>query len=859
MKIQFNGENLLPGILGNIFIALSISAALMAAISYFMSTRNETGVKGWKRLGRIGFILHAVGVVGAIITLFYIILNHHFEYQYAWQHTSRELPSKYIFAAFWEGQEGSFLLWSFWHVVTGLILMGTARKQESYLMTVVALAQVFISTMVAGAIIQIPGLIDYKIGSNPFILTRLHPSTSAMPILQNPDYLQILDGRGINPSLQNYWMTLHPPMLFLGFALTLVPYAYALSGIWQKNYTEWFKSAIPWAFAGIAILGAGILMGGAWAYEALNFGGFWAWDPVENSSLVPWLTLVAGAHLLLIRKNNGTTLFLTYFLIFLTFVLVLYSTFLTRSGVLGDASVHSFTDLGMTGQLLIYLLFFIWLPILMIIQKKSLRYGYLMLSIIMLIAGVLFHVSPLIKILYLVFAGVSLALAYLQAKQAFPSSTSGEHVLSREFFLFASSLVLLISVIHLSFETSKPVINKLIGTQYAPGNVEAYNQVQGILAVIITLFIAVTQFLQYRENNLDVFWSKIMRPIIVAAILTFSAGIIFQEFRNPKYILLCFTAGFAVLANADFIFRYQRKNLKKAGASLGHIGFSLIILGAVVSGGHKKFISQNTSQINLEALNADFRNNENIMLHYGDTLPMLNYFLSYQGDTLIGNVANYRVDYFEPKNGKLEKAFTLYPKLILNDRMGNSPEPATKHFLLKDIFTHVTYVDLENLNRKKQQAIPTYSEPQHFSIQDKDTIFGSRFFIVFDGLQSFTDLNDQSYNDSLYIGLNAVFSVFDARGNKIDEVKALYEIKGNYAFSTPGIGEKAGLKIDVERINPTSRSIDANLSELQGGRLSNFIIMQAIVFPGINLLWAGCILMIIGIFISVINRISNRS
>ncbi|MBE2245986.1 MAG: cytochrome c biogenesis protein CcsA [Candidatus Competibacteraceae bacterium] len=858
MNTIYNGENLLPGTLGNIFIALSIAAAMMASLSYYMATRNQLGNSGWKRLGRIGFLLHSLGVLGSIITLFYILLAHRFEYQYAWQHTSRELPSKYVFAAFWEGQEGSFLLWSFWHVVTGLILMKTSRNREPWLMTIVAVVQIFISSMIAGAIIDIPGLIEYKLGSNPFVLTRLHPSTAGMAILQNPDYLQILDGRGINPSLQNYWMTLHPPMLFFGFALTLVPYAYAISGIWQKKYTEWFKPAIPWAFAGIAILGGGILMGGAWAYEALNFGGFWAWDPVENSSLVPWLTLVAGAHLLLIRKNNGTTLFLTYFLILLSFVLVLYSTFLTRSGVLGDASVHSFTDLGMTGQLLIYLLFFIWLPIRLFIQKKSHQYGYIALSAIMLLAGLALNFSPVIKMLYLIFAGASLAIAFFEAKKSFPATESGEHFLSREFFLFAASLVILISVIHLTFETSKPVINKLAGTQYAPGNVETYNQVQGVLAVVITIFMAVTLFLQYRKNNLDLFWSKIMRTIIITTLLTLAAGIIFPDFRNPRYILLCFTSGFAVLANADFIFRYQRKNLRQAGSAFAHIGFGLIILGAVVSGGHKKFISKNTSQINLEALNAEFRNDENIMLHLKDTLPMLNYYLSYQGDTLIGNVAHYRVDYYKKQNNRLEKAFTLYPKLILNERMGNSPEPATKHFLHQDIFTHVTYVDIENLKRKNQQAPPSYSEPQHFTIADKDTIFGSRFFVVFEGLQSFSDINS-SNEDSLYIGLHAIFSVYNAQGAKIDEIKAVYEIKGNYAYSSPGTGENAGLKIEVERINPSSRTIDANLSELQGGNLNNFIIMQAIIFPGINILWAGCILMILGIFISVLNRLLKHS
>lgn len=859
MEIQYNGENLWLGIIGNLFIALSFSAAFLATVSYFMAGRNGLIHTGWKRLGRIGFMLHSLGVLGIIGTLFYILLAHRFEYHYAWQHSSRDLPSQYVFAAFWEGQEGSFLLWTFWHVVIGNILIWRSREWEPRVMAIFSVVQVFLASMVIGAIIDIPGLVQYKIGSNPFILTREHPSMAGLPFLNNPDYLLKLDGRGLNPSLQNYWMTIHPPTLFFGFALTLVPYAYALAGIANKKYTEWFAPALPWTFVGIAVLGTGILMGGAWAYEALNFGGFWAWDPVENSSLVPWLTLVGGGHLMLIKKNKGTSLFVAFFLIIISFVLVLYSTFLTRSGVLGDASVHSFTDLGMTGQLLMYLFFFMWLPVVLIIPSFQSRLLYSSLSLVLLLLGFYLNFNSTIKILYLVFGLGSLGLAGYLANRQFPQETQGESAFSREFFMFIGSLLLLISGLHLTFETSKPVINKLIGTNYAPGNIDTYNKVQAVLAILITIMMGVSQFLLYKKNILDVFWGKIMRSIIIAAGLTLLAGLIFKEFNNPQYILLCFASGFTVIANADYIIRYLRKNLKMAGASLAHIGFGMIILGAVISAGHKKFISQNANRINLESLNPDFKNNENIMLHRGDTVPMYKYYLSYQGDTLIGNVAHYRVDYFTLKNSRLEKAFTLYPKLIMNERMGNSPEPATKHFIDKDIFTHVTYVDVEKLKRKKNNEQPQYSDPQHFTIQEKDTVFGTRFYIVFEGLQAETPLDETSQTDSLFIQLKGVFSVYNVRGQLLDQIYSQYEIRNNYVYTKPGIGEDTGLKIELERINPQDRTVEVNMSELKGGKMNDFIIMQAIIFPGINILWAGCVLMVLGIFLAVYYRLTKKT
>lgn len=127
-------------------------------------------------------------------------------------------------------------------------------------------------------------MFDVRVGSSPFLLIRELPENLGLPWTNLPDYLtmipQFKDGRGLNPLLQNYWMVIHPPTLFFGFASTLIPFAFAIAGLWTKRYKEWMEPALPYTFFGIAVLGTGILMGGAWAYEALSFGGFWAWDPV---------------------------------------------------------------------------------------------------------------------------------------------------------------------------------------------------------------------------------------------------------------------------------------------------------------------------------------------------------------------------------------------------------------------------------------------------------------------------------------------------------------------------------------------------------------------------------------------------
>jgi cytochrome c-type biogenesis protein CcmF len=370
--MEYIGEHLLFGKLGHLFAILAFISALLASFCYFFAAKDNETSSSWKSLARKAFGLHAFSVLGIVAVLFYLIFQHYFEYFYVWEHSSKALPLRYILACFWEGQEGSFLLWTFWHVVLSFFLIRKDNKWEAPVMAIVSITQVFLTSMLLGIYI-----FDYKIGSNPFILLREHPEMSKMPFVGIANYLQKLDGRGLNPLLQNYWMVIHPPTLFLGFASTLIPFAYAMAGLWKKRYTDWVKPALPWTFFGVMILGAGILMGGAWAYEALSFGGFWAWDPVENASLVPWLTFVGAAHVMLINKNNGQSIVTALLLTTITFILILYSTFLTRSGILGDSSVHAFTDLGMSGQLLLYMGFFVGLSIvLLVLNWKYLLWFY---------------------------------------------------------------------------------------------------------------------------------------------------------------------------------------------------------------------------------------------------------------------------------------------------------------------------------------------------------------------------------------------------------------------------------------------------------------------------------------------------
>ena len=547
--MKYLGEHLLPGQLGHFFVVLSLVTSIVAAISYFKSTVSPVieDQLSWKRLARIFFLVNVISVALIFFLIYFVISNHYFEYYYAWNHSDKSLSAGYLVSSIWEGQEGSFLLWTLWNGVLGLALTRTAKKYEAPVMTVISIAQVCLATMVIGLFI-----FDFKIGSNPFLLTR--DMFQNAPIFNLPNYLSVQsmqDGLGLNQLLQNYWMVIHPPILFLGFASTIVPFAYALAGLWRKDYGGWLKAAQPWALFSAGILGLGIMMGARWAYESLNFGGYWAWDPVENASLVPWLIMVAGIHTQLIYNSTGHSLRPTYFFFLGSFVLILYSTYLTRSGDLQDTSVHAFTESGLNWQLRAFVVVF-------------------------LLPAAIFYIARFKKI---------------------PTILKEESAYSREFWMFIGSLVLFLSALFIIIFTSLPVINKIFNTNFTVGaEVEFfYNRIQIFVAVVLGVLTAITQYLKYKNTNRQAFLRKIIVPTILAILISAAISIFgkidYAKF-GPGFLaaihLALFGGVYAVVANAGYIWSGLHGKLKIAGASVGHVGFGMMLVGILISSSKKE-------------------------------------------------------------------------------------------------------------------------------------------------------------------------------------------------------------------------------------------------------------------------------
>jgi cytochrome c-type biogenesis protein CcmF len=380
------------------------------------------------------------------------------------------------------------------------------------------------------------------------------------------------------------------------------------------------------------------MMGAAWAYESLTFGGYWAWDPVENASLVPWLVLVGGLHTNLIYRSSGYSLKSTYAFYILAFLLILYSTFLTRSGVLGDTSVHAFTDLGMNVQLFLFLNLFFWIPAFVAAKTSVRRIVVVGLFIALNVLGYFFPVFTLISTLL----AIAALFWLLNNDKEVPTITREENTYSREFWMFIGSLIFFLSAFVITAITSLPVINKLLNTKWAVGeDLEGFhNQVQIFVAIIIGILTAVTQYFKYKNTPKQYFLKRIAVPTLIAIVIMVCISIwgnINYDKKGPGFLIAIhlgvFAAMYAVIANAGYIWIGLKGKLKTAGAAVAHIGFGLFLLGILISSSKKTVLSYNTTGMSPLAIGDKESPLENITLVKGLETDMGKYMVTYLRDT----------------------------------------------------------------------------------------------------------------------------------------------------------------------------------------------------------------------------------
>lgn len=490
---------------GYAFVALALLATLIA-FGLFLAAQRAEDPSSLESAAKCAAAAAAALVACASGYLVYLIATHQFQVAYVAEFSRRNAQGRYLVAAFWGGQEGSILLWTLWTAVLGAVLAYRSGGKAARVWPIFAVLQTFLLTLV---LVKSP----FKVAPGPA------PA----------------DGQGLNPLLENHWMVIHPPILFLGFSSLVIPWVWAMYGLIYKDWDGWVKRAHSWAIFAFAVEGFGIALGGFWAYETLGWGGFWGWDPVENSSLVPWLFMIGLLHGIPIQRNNGGFKVSNFMLGVLPFAFMCYGTFLTRSGLLADFSVHSFSSLG--GD------------------------GFAML------------------LGFVIFAFAAPAALLAARFRSIPKPTAYSGVFTREFGQALASALLAVAGFITAVGVSAPIITRLWLAKGAGAQPDYYNHSIYPLAVAMMILLSVTPFLAWRSSSSQSVWSKLIPAYIAtlaATVLMFALGC-----RKPWMLLLFAGAVFAVLANITQIAGRMRlrKGRLNAGGLVAHVGAGMLLTG----------------------------------------------------------------------------------------------------------------------------------------------------------------------------------------------------------------------------------------------------------------------------------------
>ena len=529
-------SSLLP-LVGTTAIWIAVASLILSMGSYlFACVRRDTPDGGalFVRVGRSAFGLAAAATLGTAAILGTLLVTHRFDVQYVYDHSARAMSPLYYFPSFWAGQEGSFLLWGFWIAILGTVLAFTAGAAERRVMPIYGAVLLFLMGML--------------VVKPPFL-----PTTDSFGIQVTPT-----EGLGLNPNLENYWMVIHPPTLFLGFAALTVPFAFALAALGWREWDGWLKRALPWALFGFSVLGLAMMMGGYWAYEMLGWGGFWEWDPVENGPFVPWMLLLGFLHAAQIQRVRGGFLKPTLVLALLPFSGALYETFLTRTGILDKFSVHSFSTLGG--------------------NANNVLLGVLLTAVAVSIGALLWRSKAIPK-----------------------SETASEDVSSREFGYTMAIVLLTLCAGIAAAGLSAPLLTgigvKLHLASFQGAVREDYhNKAMFPLAVLLALGMGIGPHLAWRgkgeANAAKLVWAYGV-SVIAALGFVLAAKSLGTPLTNGRLIpqLLLFTASvFAVVANVLLLARLiPRKERAKSvvrpvwtiGGTLSHLGAAVMLLGIV--------------------------------------------------------------------------------------------------------------------------------------------------------------------------------------------------------------------------------------------------------------------------------------
>jgi cytochrome c-type biogenesis protein CcmF len=622
---------------------------------------------------------------------------------------------------------------------------------------------------------------------NPFV-PYTDPSTGAAMVPP--------DGKGLNELLHNPWMIIHPPILFVGYALLAVPFAFALAGLWRRDYDGWVQQAMPWALAGWSFLGLALLLGGYWAYETLGWGGYWGWDPVENSSLVPWLTATALIHAMLVQRTHGGLRRSTFALAILTYMLVFYATFLTRSGVLSSFSVHSFVEEGLK---------------------------QIMTTALAIVA----------------FGSIAILLWRWRDIPARPLS---EKLLSRDSFFVLLILGLLVVATVVGIGTSMPVISAIPGVGHAlqsffgaafeidRGNAldpnapvftdgrfglvgSFYGATVPPLGLVLIGLLIVGPLLGWRDTNARRLLRALLWPAVAAVAVTCAALLLGARHALPlAYVGL---GTFAAGANLLMIVRTLRSGWLRIGGYLAHVGLAVLLTGVVGSVGYATPDQQ-------------------IVVPEGETITAYGYAFTFNGQSATP-AGKQLLDFTVARNGS---TFDARPLLYFNPRMGATmATPAIKSEIFQDLY----------ISPAEYQP-PIDHNTASFGRDDQRTI--GPYTITFVGFDA-----SQAHAGEAEVGAK-IKVVYQGKETQLTPKVKLTadETDPSRAFQNLPATLPGGHTISLDNFEPVQRQAILRVDGLNLPTDPAKAVITVSLKPGIVLVWLGVIIGVLGGLIALLRR-----
>ncbi|MEQ9265014.1 MAG: cytochrome c biogenesis protein CcsA [Balneolaceae bacterium] len=817
------------GIVGKLIITVSFLFCLLSMVYYFFAAKNEDEKK--LKIGNWLFVFKGVFMIAASVMLVYLIFKHQFQYYYVFNYTSLDLSPKYLWSAFYGGQEGSFMLWIILSWLMGLGLMKWTRSPyRAPVLFFLGLTQLFLIFMLVGWKFG-----DVTIGASPF-RTIAEEMPNAPFIQANPDFVPA-DGKGLNDLLKSPWMMIHPPILFLGFAMMTIPYCFAMAALWKRKYNEWVGPALPWTLGSNLALLTAIFLGGYWAYVTLSFGGFWAWDPVENASFVPWLIGTAGIHTMIIQRKSSIAQKSSLLFAILAYVAIVYETFLTRSGILADSSVHSFVDLGLYNQLLLFML---------------------------------------------VITGLGVGMFFWRYKEL-PSPQKESKILSREFMTFTGAILLFVLGMVIILGTSSPILGLLFNENPTPPEISFYNDWSMPIAIIMALLTVIGQYLFWKKYDLETLASALIYPLLLTSIITV-ASIIIGNVRDAYYMLYLFAGFFAIIGNSWVVARLGMKKPKLIGGSLTHVGFGLLLVGILASSAYKKpMLDNNVANYNAAVAKGEVNDEQGFKV----TQPVLflelelnkpkvvnnEYLATYEGYEIVNQNRPGQQTYqvrFEKLDGS-GRPFYLYPEVYpmlttsTAENINWSVDPDVRTGFLSDIYLYVagsSFIEQRNKQVEEMNNVQTVADTLDTEASTQNIVFKRGETVEVGGF-SFTFINYSQADTTQLppntsIGIRALIEVShfaSGQTNLIEPLFAIFSEDGkSYVLSPPVELTGHQLTFRFDKVNPGDDSIELSIEGLDETYEEEWILVVAEKKPFISIVWAGTFVLMFGFSVSIMRH-----